>query len=116
MPANDTASTNSSPARKIVRLRRDRSALAETTTAVRAARDPAMPAYAPKWWVHFVGLNIMKKIVPKTMPISRHDGPVATPGIRRRRSSTSSDVNRHSSMTRNANRRASEPSTVCTNR
>ncbi|CAM3242994.1 hypothetical protein RHDE110596_23415 [Prescottella defluvii] len=75
-----------------------------------------MPAYAPKWWVHFVGLNIMKKIVPKTMPMRRHDGPAATPGIRLRRRNTNSTVNRHSSIVRKAKRRASEPSVVWTNR
>ncbi len=54
MPENDSASTNNSPARNIVRLRRERSALADTTTAVSAASEPAMPR-TPRWWVHFVG-------------------------------------------------------------
>ncbi|SLH83142.1 Uncharacterised protein [Mycobacteroides abscessus subsp. abscessus] len=95
---------------------RARSALADTATAVTAASEPAMPAYAPKWWVHFVGLNIMKKIVPNTMPINRQVGALAMPGTRLRRSNTSMVVNRHSSITRKANRRESDPSTVSTNR
>ncbi len=117
MPANVRASMRSRPARKIVRLRRDRSADADTATAVSAAREPAMPAYAPpKWWVHLVGLNIMKKIVPNTTPSRRHDGPVAAPGIRLRRNRMNSVVSRHRIIVRNAKRRATEPSTVGTKR
>ena len=75
-----------------------------------------MPAYEPKWCVHLVGLNIMKKIVPKTTPIRRQAGPLEMPGTRLRRSRMNSVENKHSSITRNANRRATEPSTVWTNR
>ena len=46
------------------------------------------------------------------VPINRHAGPLATPGTRPRRNSTTSTPNRHSSMTSTANRRVIEPSAL----
>lgn len=44
MPENDSARTNIRPAVNSDRFRRERSALAETATAVSAASPPAIPA------------------------------------------------------------------------
>ena len=68
-----------------IRLRAERSTTGDTSTVATAAIAAPTAANSPKWCTHLVGVNIRKNIVPKMMPISRHTGPRATPGIRLRR-------------------------------
>ena len=95
-----------------MRLRAVRTADSEIASAPRAAIAAPIPAYTPKWWVHLVGENIMKKAVPTTTPTRRQTGPEAAPGILPRRSSVPITTARHSSTSSTGRRRDREPSTV----
>src|SRR5690606_39031711 len=110
--AKHSARMNSTPARKAIRLRAERSTTGDTSTVASAAIAPPTAANSPKWWIHLVGVNIRKKMVAKMTPINRQAGPRATPGTRLRRNMMNSDENRHSAVNRNATRRAIAPSVV----
>ncbi len=90
--ANDSATTNSTRAANIDRLRRDFIAAAVTATAASAPSDPASPANTPKWWVHLVGVNIIARNEMMVMPMMRRLGPAAVPGMRPLRSVIASDT------------------------
>lgn len=79
--ANANAITNSTVAANTIRFRLERIAVGRTATAASAPSDPARPAKTPKWWVHFVGVNMiaMKEMI--VMPMMRRLGPAAVPGM-----------------------------------
>ena len=113
MPASEIAVMNRTAPIMRVRARAERIASADSATAASAARAPAIPAYTPKWWVHFVGVNIMKNMVPKMMRMSRSDGSFAAPGTRPLRRIAAMTIARQKNIMSTAKRRVSEPSTVC---
>ena len=75
-----------------------------------APSAPARLAKAPNCTAHFVGVNVNSSRPNAVVPINRQAGPVASPGTRPRRSSTTSIPNMHSSSISTANRRAIDPS------
>jgi hypothetical protein len=110
--AKHNASTNSTAARNVIRLRDQRSTAGDTSAVASAAIAAPTAANNPKWCTHLVGVNIRKNIVPKMTPINRQAGPRATPRTRLRRNMMNTVVNRHNAVIRKPNRRDSEPSTV----
>src|ERR1700692_4280142 len=73
--ANDSAVMNNTSAATTAGLRRARITVAVTATAASAPSEPANPANTPKWWVHFVGVNIIAMNEMIVMPRRRRLGP-----------------------------------------
>ena len=112
MPEVAHASTNSSAVTYSARFRRLCRPTRANANAVTAPSAPASPANAPNCTAHLVGVNVSSSRPIAVVPISRHAGPLATPGTRPRRSSMTSMPNRHSSRISTAKRRVSEPSAL----
>ena len=112
MPEVAQASTNSSAVTYSARLRRLCRPTRANANAVTAPSAPASPANAPNCTAHFVGVKVNSSSPIAVAPISRHTGPLATPGTLPRRSSTASSPNRHSSSNSTAKRRVNDESTL----
>ena len=83
-----------------------------TAIVASAPSDPASPANTPKWWVHFVGVNMMAMNEMIVIPMMRRLGPAAVPGMWPRRNTIATETASATIKARTAKRRAMEPSGV----
>ena len=115
MPDRANANINNNPPNTRVRVCRDRLANSLKAIAPRPPKAAAIPAHTPKWWVHFVGVKLIKNRVPMKIIISRSDGPRLDPGTLPFRSIDANTNTMLMNAINTANRRENDPSTSCWN-